>query len=295
MRNFHKLVFYKIWINGFAKNMNSIKVIVIFLYLFTSVVWADNSKIKLYAIDCGSIDVSDMKDLSSTGEYDGQKVHLVNPCFLIQHPRGNLLWDTGHIDSLADNPNGEISGVWHSKLSNTLIKQLHQLDLSVKDINYISLSHAHPDHSGNANKFIDSTFIVNALEHEYMFSEPAKTYFGTYYSELKNAKNILFSSEHDVFGDGSVVIKSMPGHTPGSSVLLIRLYNEGNVLLTGDLYIHARERQTGTMHKFNVDKESTVISRAKFESLVKRENARVVIQHDKQDFDLLPKFPKFLN
>jgi N-acyl homoserine lactone hydrolase len=236
-----------------------------------------------------------MKDLSSNGEYDGQKIQLVNPCFLIQHPNGNLIWDTGHEDSMADNPNGEISGVWHSKLSTTLIKQLHQLHLSVTDIDYISLSHAHPDHSGNANKFIDSTFIVNEFEHKYMFSEPAKTYFGTYYSELRNAKTIAFSGEYDVFGDGSIVIKSLPGHTPGSSVLLVRLYNAGNVLLTGDLYIHARERQTGTLHKYNVDKVSTVISRVQFENLVKKESARVVIQHDKQDFEHLPKFPKFLN
>jgi len=278
--------------------MNLIKLIVISLFFFSFLSVADtllSSDIKLYALDCGTIEVSDMKDLSSTGEYDGQEIQLVNPCFLIRHPKGNLLWDTGLVDSMADNPNGEISGVWHSKLSTTLIKQLHQLDLSAKDIDYISLSHAHPDHSGNANKFIDSTFIANELEYEYMFSQPAKTYFGTNYSALKNAKTIFFTNEYDVFGDRSVVIKSMPGHTPGSSVLLVRLYNAGNVLLTGDLYIHARERKTGTMHKYNVNKVLTVISRAKFENLVKKESARVVIQHEKQDFERLPKFPKFLN
>jgi glyoxylase-like metal-dependent hydrolase (beta-lactamase superfamily II) len=251
--------------------------------------------LKLYAIDCGTIDVSDMQDLSSTGEYDGQKIKLVNPCFLIRHPKGDLIWDTGHIDSLADSPAGEINGVWHSKLSITLIKQLGQLGLLAADIDYLSLSHVHPDHAGNANKFIKSTFIVNELEHKFMFSEPASTFFGAYYLGLREAKTLVFANEYDVFGDDLVIIKSMPGHTPGSSVLLVRLKEAGNILLSGDLYIHERERQSGTMLKHNVDKALTAISRTTFEALVKTENARVIIQHEKRHFEDLPKFPDFLH
>lgn len=279
--------------------MNLIKIVVISLFFLPFITWGDNgpdaSTIRLYAMDCGTIDVSDMKDLSNTGAFDGQKINLVNPCFLIRHPSGDLLWDTGHVDSMADNSDGEISGVWHSKLTVKLTKQLNQLGISSIDIDYLSVSHVHPDHAGNANKFIDSTFIVNELEHKYMFSEPARTYFGAYYLGLESAETIRFAGEHDVFGDDSVVIKSMPGHTPGSSVLLVRLNKAGNILLTGDLYIHERERQLGTMHKYNVDRELTVISRKKFEALAKKESARVIIQHEKQDFGRLPEFPEFLD
>ncbi len=278
--------------------MNSIKLIIIFFCFFASIVSAytkrNNSNIKLYSMDCGSYDVSDMKDLSSTGVYDGQKLNMVNPCFLIRHPKGDLLWDTGHIDSLTDKPDGEISGVWHAKSKVKLITQLDQLGIEPKDIDYLSLSHVHPDHAGNANKFIGSTFIVNELEHKYMFSEKIRSYFGEFYSALENAKTVLFSDEYDVFDDGSLVIYSMPGHTPGSSVLLLRLNKAGNVLLTGDLYVHERGRRFKTMHKYNAQ-ELTMDSRNKFEVLVKKENARVVIQHEKQDFESLPKFPKFLD
>lgn len=265
------------------------------LSFFTSADNPTNNDIKLYALDCGTIDVSDMTDLSSTGDYNGQTIQLANPCFLIRHPKGNLLWDTGHVDSMADKPNGEVSGVWHSKLSKTLISQLGQLGISAKDIDYLSLSHIHPDHSGNANKFVDSTFIVNELEHEYMFSEPTETYFGAYYSALKDAKTILFKDEYDVFGDGTAIIISMPGHTPGSSVLSLQLNNVGNVLLTGDLYIHEQGRRLGTMLTYNVDRKLTVTSRRQFEALAKRKAARVIIQHEKDDFEHLPKPPKFLN
>jgi N-acyl homoserine lactone hydrolase len=261
-------------------------------------IWANSvlsdDNIKLYTIDCGSYDVADMESLSNTGAYDGQKLQMANPCFLIRHPKGDLLWETGHVDSLADKINGEVGGVWHAKLKTKLVVQLAQLNIKPQDIEYLSLSHVHPDHAGNANKFDSSTFIVNELEHKYMFSEPAISYFGEYYSALDKAKTIVFSDEYDVFDDGSVVIKSMPGHTPGSSVLLVRLNKAGNILLTGDLYLHAQGRKLNTVLQYNV-KAVTIDSRIKFEVLAKKENARVIIQHDKKDFERLPVFPKYLN
>ena len=100
-----------------------------------------------------------------------------------------------------------------------------------------------------------------------MFSEPAESMFGESYSALKNSKTIPFKVEHDVFNDNSVIIKSMPGHTPGSSVLLVRLAKAGNIILTGDLYLHARGRELGTMFQYN-DQELTAASRSNFESVV---------------------------
>jgi N-acyl homoserine lactone hydrolase len=255
----------------------------------------NKSGVKLYAINCGTIDVLDMRELSSGGEYNGQTTQLVNPCFFIRHPKGDLLWDTGHSDSKADNVNEKLSGIWHSKLRVKLIDQLNILGVSATNIDYLALSHIHPDHAGNANKFIKSTFIVNELEHQYMFSAPIMPIFGEFYCALKDVKTVQFKTEHDVFNDGTVVIKSMPGHTPGSSVLLIRLDNAGNVLLSGDLYIHAKGRALNTMLIHNVDKQLTLASRNKFEALAVKENARVIIQHEKKDFERLPKFPEYLD
>ena len=83
--------------------MELIKSVIVSLSVLVSIIWTNNAlsadQIKLYAIDCGSYDVADMKDLSSTGEYDGQKMKMANPCFLIRHPQGDLLWESGHIDS----------------------------------------------------------------------------------------------------------------------------------------------------------------------------------------------------
>ena len=115
------------------------------------------------------------------------------------------------------------------------------------------------------------------------------------YSAIEKSNTVMFTDEHDVFGDKTVIINSMPGQTPGSSVLLLRLENSGSLLLTGDLYTHDKAREMGTVPVFNTDKLATLKSREKFEALVKKERARVVIQHSMLDFEKLPTFPEFLD
>lgn len=255
----------------------------------------ESVEVRLYVMDGGSLDVADMASFSRDSDLEGRSIHLVNPSFLVRHPKGDLLWDTGYTDALAELPDGSQSGVWHSRRSTTLLQQLAQLELKPVDIEYLALSHAHPDHSGNANLFADSTFIVHEKERAFMFSEDAMAAYGEVYSELRDAETLLFTGRHDVFGDGRVVLFEMPGHTPGSSVLLIRLPNSGSFLLTGDLYTHAGARDKGTVPSFNADLEQTLESRRVFEELAAAEKARVIIQHSSADFGSLPTFPEFLD
>ena len=258
---------------------------------------SENEKVKLYALNCSTLEISDMGVFSEKGKLDGEKAILANPCFLIRHPKGDLMWDTGYEESLADIPEGvKFMKLFHKKMKIKLTDQLSQIDLKPSDIENIAISHFHDDHSGNANLFAGSTFIANEAEHKFMFSAEARENKAAFdvYSKLENAKTILFQDEKDVFGDGTVIIKSMPGHTVGMSVLLVRLKKTGSVLLSGDLYTHGKARDLGTIPTFNADKKLTAESRKRFETLAKKENARVVIQHEKKDFESLPKFPAFL-
>ncbi len=253
--------------------------------------------VKLYAMDCGITEISDMSDFSIEGKYQGEKLTLVYPCYLISHPKGDLIWDTGLPQSLADIPGGVKMGVYHMQVNANIEQQLAQVNKTAKDIEFLSLSHSHSDHSGNANLFAQSTFIVNALEREHMFSDNQKQADKegfAMYSALEKAKTTTFTDQHDVFGDGTVVMKSMPGHTVGSAILMLKLAKAGPVFLTGDMYTHARARTLGTYTMYHGDQAQTKKSRQAFEALVKQQNARVIIQHEKADYDALPAFPAYL-
>ena len=67
------------------------------------------------------------------------------------------------------------------------------------------------------------------------------------YQDLKNSKRItLHNEDHDVFGDGTVIIKTAPGHTPGHQMLFLKLAKFGPLLLAGDLYHLPEERTLGS-------------------------------------------------
>ena len=251
--------------------------------------------VRLYVLDGGSLTVGDMASFADDGSLDGREGRLVNPSFLIRHPEGDLLWDTGYGDELAKLPDGAKSGIWHSRLKTPLVKQLADLGLEPSDIEYLALSHLHPDHSGNANLFAGSTFLVHEDERDFMFSEAMMEVFGDAYGQLEKATTRTFQDELDVFGDGTVVMVAMPGHTPGSSVLLVRLEKTGGVLLSGDLFTHEEARARGTVPTGNFDREQTLKSRRAFEDLAAREKARVIVQHSLKDFASLPTPPSFLD
>jgi len=253
--------------------------------------------LKLYALDCGKIDMLDLSHFDVGGAYDGRTYKSVNTCFLIRHAKGDLLWDTGLPDSLYAIEDGIRMGPFHAKVKNTLDGQLGALGVTPDTLDFLSLSHSHFDHVGNASQYASATFIVNAQEKDQMFGEEARKAGDQFlaYGALEQATTITFSGTYDVFGDGTVSIIHMPGHTIGHSILKIDLANTGTVVLTGDLYHFNEAREKRTVPTGNFDKEQTRQSMDKFEALAKRFNARVIIQHSAEDFETLPKFPEFLD
>ena len=262
-----------------------------------SVSHASDTSIKLYALDCGTINMFDIAPFSGEGHFENKPATLADPCFLVRHPKGDFLWDAGLGDAIADMPEGKTEPWGHLTVKRKLSAQLKDLGLTPGDIDYLSLSHWHPDHSGNANLFAGATFIAQKNEHAFMFSDTmraATDAFGVY-SKLETANTVQFGDAHDVFGDGSVVIHAALGHTPGHSILKLELENTGTVMFSGDLYIFEQSRTLGAVPSFNVDMAATKISQAAFEATAKAHSARVVIQHDMDHFKSLPAFPAFLD
>ena len=262
---------------------------------------ADAPAVQLYALDCGRAEFANVDAFADDGSFAGQSRTLVDPCYLIRHPSGDLIWDTGFSDAVADMANGlELTEMGaHITMAHKLADQLAQLDLTPADIEFVSFSHAHADHTGNGNLFAGSTWIVDADERAYLFRPEARAdtqSFG-FYNQLENAQTQLIEGEgdYDVFGDGSVTIIQAPGHTPGHTVLRVNLANAGPVLLTGDMWHLAESRERRTVPRFNTDRAQTLASMDKVEQIARESGARVVRQHVQEDFDALPRFPAALN
>jgi glyoxylase-like metal-dependent hydrolase (beta-lactamase superfamily II) len=97
--------------------------------------------------------------------------------------------------------------------------------------------------------------------------------------------------DKDVFGDGTVIVLSTPGHTPGHHALMVKLPQTGTVLLTGDL-AHFRENyDNGGVPSFNSNRAETVASIDRFKKIASNLKATVIIQHDARDVGKLPAFP----
>lgn len=244
--------------------------------------------VELYTMDCGRISLTNADMFADDGAYKGVAAEMVVPCYLIRHPRGDLVWDTGLPPPAAGKPPPP------GTPARSLAEQLGDLGLKPADIAYVSLSHSHFDHIGNAGLFAGSTWIVDPRERETAFSDTArKSPNFAAYAALETAKTRLVEQPTlDVFGDGKVVIHKAPGHTPGHTVLLVRLPETGPLILTGDLWHIAASRPNRRVPRFNFDKAQTLQTMDAVETLAKAEKARLILQHTPEDFAGLPTFPK---
>jgi N-acyl homoserine lactone hydrolase len=243
--------------------------------------------LRLYVLDCGIITPPNV-DAFGLKQSEVADTRMVTPCFLIVHPRGSLMWDTGEISDAAFK-----DGVSPQKLNaftvdRPLLPQLAAIGYTPANITYMALSHYHVDHVANASQFAKSTWIVQKGDRDPILApRPAnppaigRVPDPQFFEGLAGAKTIVLNGEdHDVFGDGTVVIKSTPGHTPGHQSLYLKLPKTGNVLLSGDLYHYPEEITFKKIPSFDTSAEQTTKSRAMIEDFVKQNHAELWIQHD---------------
>lgn len=251
--------------------------------------------IELWRLDCGTIELSDAAPFSDAHLYDGEQRTLTDSCYLIRNGEQYLLWDAGLPAMLKGTSNTQ--GVFTVSVTETIEDQLAKLGLEASDITFAGISHYHFDHIGQLPTFGSATLLINKNDWDFVTSQPetseiVNTAFFSAWQGENAGKVDAFPGDKDVFGDGSVVIKGMPGHTPGHSSLLVRLPDTGNVLLTGDLY-HFEEQITNRgVPQFNTNRADTLASFERFNATVKALEATVVIQHDPRHISRLPAFPE---
>jgi glyoxylase-like metal-dependent hydrolase (beta-lactamase superfamily II) len=250
---------------------------------------------RLYVMDCGNIDILDIS-VFQPGIGQGQQKKLSNPCFFIVHPKGTMLWDAGLPDSLGSLQNGlPVYGIAVFHVTKTLSSQLKEVGYTPDMIDYLALSHMHPGHVGNADQFPRSTLLIQKKEYKAAFG-PNPGAFGmdpSTYPTLKKNPVKMLNGDYDVFGDGKVVIKSEPGHTPGHQSLYLELPKSGNIFLSGDVAHYTENWIYLRVPSLNFDLQESRDSMSKVAVFIKEKNATLWIQHDLEQNSQLKHSPAF--
>jgi glyoxylase-like metal-dependent hydrolase (beta-lactamase superfamily II) len=249
---------------------------------------------RLYILDCGRMAQRDGVAYGLSREQLPPR-DLSNPCALVVHPRGTLLWETGLHESVnttpADaepRPGRPRAG---DRVERTLKSQLEEIGYQVSDVTYLALSHSHWDHTGNARDYLEATWLVQRPEHEAVFGDSPLPNRGDF-AGLRDSQTRVLDGDYDVFGDSTVTLLFTPGHTPGHQALLVRLPNTGPVILSGDLY-HFPEELTLETAPGGRNADRIATSKQKIQTLIETMGARLWIQHDSLGYAELQKAPAY--
>lgn len=247
--------------------------------------------VKLWRLDCGTIELSDMSSFSDTFGYASKPRHVVDSCYLIRHDKTWMLWDTGlPLSDLGKDQSG--TGI-RPRIEQSLVTQLAELKVTPAMISTVALSHYHFDHAGQLASFPNARLLIGSSDMAVVRSQKQdenldRSQFTHWLSG--NAKVTEVDGDLDIFGDGSVVMLKTPGHTPGHHSLLVRLHDR-NVILSGDLWHFAASVPMRAVPTFNTDRAETLASQDRLSQIVKNLNAELIIGHEVGDINRLPKFP----
>jgi N-acyl homoserine lactone hydrolase len=251
------------------------------------------TSLRLYLFDCGLIRGEDPTGYGLRKD-QVKNPDMVVPCYLVVHPKGTLMWDVGLFpDSAFKGDKPVTSSDGSETASKPLLPQLAAIGYRPENITYIAFSHYHSDHTANANAFAGCTWLVHAAEREAMFA--ASPDHQSTYSRLRNSKTVILpNSDYDVFGDGTVVIKYTPGHTPGHQALALKLPRTGPVLIAGDLWHYTAELTASRAPEGEANEKQTFASRAAMKAYLKQTGAQLWIEHDPETFHRLKKAPDYI-
>lgn len=250
---------------------------------------------RMYVISCGENHTNDVSRWTP-GVNVGKPHVFGNHCYLVKHAQGWMLWDSGNPDRLAAMPKGftNPAGTITAFMKKPLAESLKELGVAPADIKHFAMSHGHGDHSGNANLFTSATLYIQRAEYAAIFGpEPQKYGFiPANFEKIRANPAMIINGDYDVFGDGTLVIKPAPGHTPGHQVLFVRLPKTGPVLLSGDM-VHLQYSWTyRVVPSFNFDVQQSMRTIDEMKAFAARTGAQLWVNHDMEQHARIPKAPQ---
>jgi N-acyl homoserine lactone hydrolase len=219
------------------------------------------------------------------------------PAYLIEHPKGLVLFDTGCHPKVADDPSywGPMGSALQVKYPKEMFldRQIQALGYKMNDIKYVVVSHLHLDHTGYLHAFPKARFLIMANELRYAYWPDPYLRGAFIFEDIVPTRNfdwLELDGDFDLFDDGSLHMLKTPGHTPGECSLYVRLPNR-KILLVGDT-IHIREQLvTGNAMTLDTDPVQATLSIQRVKAIRDMHEATVWISHDPEDWAELPHAP----
>ncbi len=199
---------------------------------------------KLYVFKCGTL--KSQKQFFTAGIDIGKAFEVPVPFFLITHPKGYVLFDTGNALEVAKDKikhwGEKVVSIYDPIMSEEeyVVNQLAKLNIKAEEIKHVIFSHLHLDHAGACGAFPNATYYVQKeeLKHAYVHDFYQKgAYIRADFDKPDLKWYLLDGYEEDpfdLFGDGKIKIIFTPGHTPGHQCLMVDLEHSGKVFLTAD-------------------------------------------------------------
>lgn len=242
---------------------------------------------KLIPLGVGRID---MALRAITGEREGS-MDLPIMSWLIEHPQGLVLFDTGmHVGLQTDvtrlgSNNSFLTVDYHP--GEEVAARLDNRGVRPDDIDVVVISHLHFDHAGGCGQLPDARIVINQAEwsagHDQALIEGG-VYDPVDYDHGHDVEEV--EDGHDVFGDGRLICVATPGHTAGHQALRVEL-DSGPVVLTGDCVYFQRMLDEMLVPRFGFDTELQKRSMERLAGM-RDDGCRLLYGHDRDQIDGLP-------
>lgn len=238
-------------------------------------------------LDCGELRGSlAMFEVGAEGQ-----VTLPVSAWLIRHPRGTVLFDTGMPESFVGGSERtlRISKFLEVTLNpnDTVDAQLIANSQDPERVDFVVVSHLHFDHVGGLSRVPNATILVQRKEWEAGMTQDASTLHPREDFDLGH-KLHLIDGEHDLFGDDIVVCVPTPGHTIGHQSLRVRLSTGEQVVLASDCCYFKRTLDSSVLPAFGYDIDEQSRSLAYLKKC-RDQGAMIIPGHDVNVISSLPR------
>jgi N-acyl homoserine lactone hydrolase len=256
--------------------------------------------IHVYALCTGSIELDRASMVSDVTPGQPWTVPVLS--FLVDHSRGRLLFDTGvHCQARVD-PLGRLGPERIKRLTvksregDDVVPQLARLGLRPDDVRYVANSHLHFDHCGGNEFFSRATILVQRPELEAARRPGFVPGYNPSPIDFDHALDYrLVEGEHDVFGDGTVILLPTYGHTPGHQSLLVRGGKGAQLVCASDACYTRENMDRNVLPTILWNASAMLESLATLRKLRDQAGATMFFGHDPAQWEAMPRAPVPVN